>query len=467
MKFISTRLSSATLSFEDTIFQGLADDGGLYVPDFLPQLDEKKISELKKLNYEELFFEITRYFVGDEIPSDDYKKIIKKSYQNFSHQAVAPLKQISPENFLLELFWGPTLAFKDFALQFLGNLLDYFLQKNGKKIVIIGATSGDTGSAAIQGCAACKNVDIFILHPHQKVSAIQRKQMTTVDAKNVFNLAIEGNFDDCQAMVKKMFADQSFLGGKKMVAINSINFARIMAQIVYYFYAGLRLGADKNPVSFVVPTGNFGDIYAGFLAKRMGLKVNKLVVATNSNDILVRFLENNDYRKDKMVETISPSMNIQVSSNFERLLFDAHKAQKSEEKLASLMSEFERTGTLKVSENVLKEIKKDFAGFSCDDETTKKTIGEIFRKTDEILDPHSAIGVSVAQNFIASPNYNKEIIVTLATAHPAKFPESVIEAGAGKPNLPLFLADLDKREEKFSVLKNDLAEVKQFIAKHS
>ncbi len=467
MKFISTRLSSAALSFEDTIFQGLADDGGLYVPDFLPQLDEKKISELKKLNYEELFFEITRYFISDEIPAEDYKKIIKKSYQNFSHQAIAPLKQISPENFLLELFWGPTLAFKDFALQFLGNLLDYFLQKNGKKIVIIGATSGDTGSAAIQGCAACKNVDIFILHPHQKVSAIQRKQMTTVDAENVFNLAIEGNFDDCQAMVKKMFADQSFLGGKKMVAINSINFARIMAQIVYYFYAGLRLGADKNPVSFVVPTGNFGDIYAGFLAKRMGLKVNKLVVATNSNDILVRFLENNDYRKDKMVETISPSMNIQVSSNFERLLFDAHKAQKSEEKLASLMSEFERTGALKVSENVLKEIKKDFAGFSCDDETTKKTIGEIFRKTGEILDPHSAIGVSVAQNFIASADYNKEIIITLATAHPAKFPESVIEAGAGKPNLPLFLADLDKREEKFSVLRNDLEEVKQFIAKHS
>jgi threonine synthase len=345
----------------------------------------------------------------------------------------------------------------------LGNLLDYFLQKNAKEIVIIGATSGDTGSAAIQGCKACKNAQIFILHPHQKVSEIQRKQMTTVIANNVFNLAVEGNFDDCQAMVKKMFSDQNYLKGKKMVAINSINFARIMAQIVYYFYAGLRLGADKNPVSFVVPTGNFGDIYAGFLAKRMGLKINKLVVATNANDILVRFLHNNDYRKEKLIDTISPSMNIQVSSNFERLLFDAHKSQKCEEKLADLMSEFERSGNLKASDEVLKTIQKDFCGFVCDDENTKKTIGEIFNQTAEILDPHSAIGVNVAEKFIKDKNYNGELVISLATAHPAKFCESIVEAGAPEPQLPSFLKDLHHREEKFFVIKNNLAEVQQFI----
>lgn len=467
MKFISTRLAAPTLSFEDAVFQGLASDGGLYVPDFLPQFDEKKISEFKKLSYEELFFEVTRYFVEGEIDAESYKKIIKKSYENFSHQAIAPLKQLSRNNFLLELFHGPTLAFKDFALQFLGNLLDHFLSKRSEEIIIIGATSGDTGSAAIQGCKDCKNVKIFILHPHEKVSAVQRRQMTTISADNIFNLAVEGNFDDCQALVKKMFAEQSFLNGKKMIAVNSINFARIMAQIVYYFYAGLRLGADKTPISFSVPSGNFGDIYAGSLAKRMGLKINKLIIATNSNDILARFLAHNNYRKDKMIETISPSMNIQVSSNFERLLFDAHKTQRSEEKLPELMSEFERTGFLKTSDEVLKTIQKDFEAFSCDDEVTKKTIAEIFEKTGETLDPHSAIGVYAARKFLESKNYNGEFVVSLATAHPAKFPEAVIDAGVPKPALPEFLKDLMKLKEKFSVLKNSLEEVKQFIAERA
>ena len=464
MKFISTRLAAPTLSFEDAVFRGLASDGGLYVPDFLPQFDEKKISEFKKLSYEELFFEVTRYFVESEIDSESYKKIIKKSYENFSHQAIAPLKQLSRNNFLLELFHGPTLAFKDFALQFLGNLLDHFLSKRSEKIVIIGATSGDTGSAAIQGCRGCANAKIFILHPHEKVSAVQRRQMTTTSADNVFNLAVEGNFDDCQALVKKMFAEQSFLSGKKMIAVNSINFVRIMAQIVYYFYAGLRLGADKTPISFSVPSGNFGDIYAGHLAKRMGLKINKLIIATNSNDILVRFLSKNDYRKDAMIETISPSMNIQISSNFERLLFDTYKTQRSEEKLPELMAEFERTGFLKVSDEVLRIIQKDFEAFSCDDENTKKIINEIFKNTGKTLDPHSAIGVYAAHKFFEGKNHNNEFVVSLATAHPAKFPEAVVSAGAPKPTLPTFLKDLMTREENFSVIKNNLEEVKQFIA---
>jgi len=469
MKFISTRLSAPNLSFEEVVLQGLASDGGLYVPDFLPKFTDKDLLRMKKMSYEELFFEVTKYCVDSEIDSETYKKIIAKSYKNFSHSAIAPLKQLSHNEFLLELFHGPTLAFKDFALQFLGNLLDYFLQKRGEKIVIIGATSGDTGSAAIQGCMASKNAQIFILHPHNKVSEVQRRQMTTVIADNVFNIAIEGNFDDCQAMVKKMFAEensgQKFLNGKKMVAVNSINFARIMAQIVYYFYAGLRLGCDdKTPVSFSVPTGNFGDIYAGFLAKRMGLNIRKLIIATNSNDILTRFLKDNDYSRKRLVETISPSMNIQVSSNFERLLFDAYKEKRSEEKVPKLMHEFERSGELKIDEEVLKNIRQTFETYSIDDATTKKTIKEFFEKTAETLDPHTAVGIRAAQEFIKSKNYDGEFVATLATAHPAKFPDAVIDAGAPKPTLPSFLKGLMKRKEKFEVIKNNLESVKQFIS---
>lgn len=416
---------------------------------------------MKKMSYEELFFEVTKYFIDSEIDSDSYKKIIKKSYEKFSHPAIAPLKQLSHNEFLLELFHGPTLAFKDFALQFLGNLLDHFLQKRDEKIVIIGATSGDTGSAAIQGCSACKSAQIFILHPHNKVSDVQRRQMTTVLAPNVFNIALQGNFDDCQALVKKMFADQSFLNGKKMVAVNSINFARIMAQIVYYFYVGARL---NGALSFAVPTGNFGDIYAGFLAKKMGLDIQKLIIATNENDILSRFLNNNDYSKGEMIDTISPSMNIQVSSNFERLLFDAHKEQKCEIKMPELMREFERSGALKVEEDILKNIRKNFEAYTVSDEMTKKTIAETFAKTGETLDPHSAVGVRAAQEFITSKNYNGEFVVTLATAHPAKFPEAVIAAGAPKPTLPKFLKGLMKAKEKFEVVENDLELVKKFIS---
>jgi threonine synthase len=469
MKFISTRLSAPSLSFEEVVLQGLACDGGLYVPDFLPKFSNNDLLKMKTMTYEELFFEITKYFIDSEIDAASYKKIIAKSYKNFSHQGIAPLKQLSHNEFLLELFHGPTLAFKDFALQFLGNLLDYFLTKRSEKIVIIGATSGDTGSAAIEGCKACKNAQIFILHPHNKVSEVQRKQMTSVIADNVFNLAVEGNFDDCQAMVKKMFAEensgQKFLNGKKMVAVNSINFARIMAQIVYYFYAGLRLGADdKNAISFSVPTGNFGDIYAGFLAKKMGLNIRKLIIATNSNDILTRFLNDNDYSRKELIETISPSMNIQVSSNFERLIFDSHKERKLEEKVPLLMHEFEKTGILKIDEEVLKNIRQNFDAYSVDDATTQKTIKEFFEKTGEILDPHTAIGAHAAQKFIAGKNYAGELVVTLATAHPAKFPDAVIAAGSPEPALPNFLKNLTSRKEKFEVIENNVELVKKFIS---
>jgi threonine synthase len=464
MKFISTRLNAPALSFEEVVLQGLATDGGLYVPDFLPKFSEMEISKMKKMTYEELFFEVTKHFIDGEIDDETYKKLIKKSYQNFSHSAIAPLKQLTPNHFLLELFHGPTLAFKDFALQFLGNLLNYFLTKRGEKIVIIGATSGDTGSAAIQGCKACKNAQIFILHPHNKVSAVQRKQMTTVIADNVGNIAVQGNFDDCQSMVKQMFSDQKFLNGKKMVAVNSINFARIMAQIVYYFYAALRLGAsEKTPINFSVPSGNFGDVYAGFLAKRMGLAIGRLIVATNSNDILARFINDNDYSRSDLKDTISPSMNIQVSSNFERLLFDFYKEEKSEKTLGELMKKFEQSGTLKADEKIIKKIRETFDAYAVDDKITKKTIAEFFAKTGETLDPHTAIGVYAAEEFTKNKNYNGEIIITLATAHPAKFPEAIIEAGAPNPALPHFLKDLFNVEEKFTVIEKDLNLVKKFI----
>ncbi len=465
MKYISTRLKSSKKTFEEAILQGLADDGGLYVPETLPVFSSQDLEKLRHLSYEDLFFEITKDFVGDEIYHKIYRDIIQKSYKNFSHPAIAPLKQLNQNEFLLELFHGPTLAFKDFALQFLGNLLNYFLQKNNEKIVIIGATSGDTGSAAIQGCMACDNAQIFILHPHNKVSEVQRKQMTTILAPNVVNIAIKGNFDDCQAMVKKMFASQEFLKGKKMVAVNSINWARIMAQIVYYFYASLRLGATRfNPVSFSVPTGNFGDIYAGFLAKKMGLPVKRLLIATNSNDILTRFINNNDYSKHEMIETISPSMNIQVSSNFERMLFDIHRELKKEKNLANLMQDFEFKGALKVDKDVLTKIKETFSSYTINDQETKNTIHQFYQKTSETLDPHTAVAVLASQKFMQSSDYEKEYIISIATAHPAKFPEAIVQAGLGQPSLPIFLKDLLDKEERMDILDKDLETIKTFIS---
>ena len=465
MKFISTRISAPKLSFEEVVMQGLASDGGLYVPEFLPEFSKEDLAKMRKMSYQDLFFAVTKEFIAKEIDEKTYRQIIEKTYKNFSHEAIAPLKQMSHNLFLLELFHGPTLAFKDFALQFLGNLFEHFLSKNNQRIAIIGATSGDTGSAAIEGCKNCKNAQIFILHPHNKVSNIQRKQMTSVMAENVFNIALEGNFDDCQSMVKKMFGDSKFLGNRKIVAVNSINFARILAQIVYYFYSALSLGnSAETPVSFVVPSGNFGDIYAGFLAKKMGLNINKLVIATNSNDILARFINNNDYSKKSMIETISPSMNIQVSSNFERLLFDYHKAQNQENLMPKLMHEFEEKGALKVEEKIWKNICEDFYAKACDDLQTEKTIKEYFVKCGETLDPHSATGVFVSKEFMKDSAYKGELIISLATAHPAKFPESIIACNLAKPKLPEFLKDLENAKEKFSVIDNDISAVKQFIS---
>ncbi len=465
MKYISTRQNAPDLNFEGVVLQGLATDGGLYVPEFFPKFSEAEIEEMSKLSYQDLVFKVIKPFIGDEIPDDDLSKIIKKSYSTFSHKAIAPTKQLSDNEYILELFHGPTLAFKDFALQMLGNFFDYFLEKRNKKVTVIGATSGDTGSAAIMGCKNCKNIDIFILHPHNRVSDVQRKQMTTVISKNVTNIAVKGNFDDCQHMVKTMFANQDFLKGRQMAAVNSINWARIMSQIVYYFYCATRIGKNtKYPVSFSVPTGNFGDIYAGYVAKKMGLPISKLIVATNKNDILTRFIKDNDYSTKKTYRNFIPSMNIQVSSNFERLLFDAHNSLSKENKIvAELMSKFESIKSLSVTDDVLKYITEYFDSYCIDDKETCKLVKSLYEETSEVIDPHSAIGIGAGRLYMNSKEYKGEAVVTLRTAHPAKFPEAIKKSLGFEADLPNFLSDLMDKKEEMDILPNDLEKVKEFI----
>ena len=450
MKFISTRGESPAVNFEEAILTGLASDGGLFIPESLPQFDQTTISGWVNLSYQELAFNIFKPFIDGEIEDKQLKQIIAKSYSTFRHPAIAPLVQTDHKEWVLELFHGPTLAFKDFALQFLGNLLDYFLSKRNQKVVVLGATSGDTGSAAIEGCRHCKNIDIFILHPHNRVSDVQRRQMTTVLDDNVHNIAIDGNFDDCQNIVKASFRDQSFLpNDKQLVAVNSINWARIMAQIVYYFYAAIAVGAPQKALSFSVPTGNFGDIFAGYLAKKMGLPINKLIIATNQNDILHRCISNNDLTIKPLQHTLSPSMDIMMSSNFERLLFDLH--QRDGLKVKTLMNDF-NGGSMQLDEDVLITAKQAFASYSLDDNETLKSINNINQYNGYLIDPHSAIAVAAARLF---KKENDETIICLATAHPLKFPEAMEKAGVSMNiDLPPHVADLFDREERFIVLEN-------------
>ena len=460
MKYISTRGQAPALNFEEVLLTGLAPDGGLYVPEQLPRYSREEIATWAGLDYTELAFKIIQPFVADTIPANDLKAIIDDTYIDFRHPAIAPLVQLDHNEWVLELFQGPTLAFKDFALQMLGRLLDYVLERRHQKVVILGATSGDTGSAAIQGCKRCKNIDIFILHPHQRVSEVQRRQMTTVLGDNIHNIAVEGNFDDCQAMVKASFGAQQFLPeGRQLVAVNSINWARIMAQIVYYFYAALTLGGPHRPVSFSVPTGNFGDIYAGYLARQMGLPIAQLVVATNENDILHRFLSSNNYSRNPLRHTLSPSMDIVISSNFERLLFDCYERDGAA--IAQLMSDFNK-GDVSISEAAFAKARALFDSYAVDDAETVATIGEVWERCEYLLDPHSAIGVQAARQCRRD---KITPMITLATAHPAKFPDAVMRAGyPSVPPLPHHMADLFEREERCTVLPNDIAKVQQFVA---
>jgi|TARA_R110002124_G_scaffold125532_1_gene284804 threonine synthase len=463
VRYISTRGEAPALGFEDVLLTGLATDGGLYVPESLPHFSLEEIRSWRGLSYSELAFKVMHPFVDDAIPAEDFRRMLDETYGDvFAHKAVAPLVQLDTNEWVMELFRGPTLAFKDFALQLLGRLLDYVLEKRKQHVVIMGATSGDTGSAAIEGCRRCEHVDIFILHPHERVSEVQRRQMTTVKGDNIHNIAVRGNFDDCQRMVKASFGDQSFLGGQtQLAAVNSINWARIMAQIVYYFHASLALGGPDRSMAFSVPTGNFGDIFAGYLAKKMGLPISQLVIATNRNDILHRFMSGNRYEQLQLEHTLSPSMDIMVSSNFERLLFDLHGRDGAAVKD---LLENATKGPVSIEDYRWKHARKLFDSDAVGDEGTTDTIREVFDQNEYLLDPHTAIGVRAARNCRRDPAVP---MITLGTAHPSKFPDAVLRSGVkAEPSLPVHMSDLFEREERYTVLDNDLSAVQDFIAKH-
>lgn len=459
MKYISTRGEAPVLEFSDVLLQGLARDGGLYLPETWPQFDADTIASFAGKPYQDVAFEVISPFVAGAIPEDDLKSMIAEAYDGFRHPAVTPLVQTGPNTFILELFHGPTLAFKDVAMQLLGRMMDYVLTERGLRATIVGATSGDTGGAAIEAFRGRERTDIFILFPDGRVSSVQRRQMTTPAEKNVHALALNGDFDDCQAIVKGMFNHFSFRDRVALSGVNSINWARIMAQIVYYFYAGLALGAPGRPVAFSVPTGNFGDIFAGYLARQMGLPVAQLIIATNRNDVLHRVMTTGSYGRQTLEHSLSPSMDITVSSNFERLLFDLYDRDGGA--VAELMRDFDR-GDIHFSEQAMQRARALFSSHRVSDEETCAQIAATWRDCEYLLDPHSAIGVKAA---LASGLDSRVPVVTLATAHPAKFPQAIQRAEIGvEPPLPLHLVDLFDRSERFEVLPNDLAAVQSFMA---
>ncbi|MGH8432765.1 MAG: threonine synthase, partial [Solimonas sp.] len=449
----------APLGFEEIMLAGLARDGGLYLPAEWPRFSKAEIAGLKGLPYGELAFRIMRPFVGEAFDEATFRRLIGEAYASFDTSDVAPLVKLGEDGLhLLELFHGPTLAFKDVALQLLGRLLDHTLRARNRHATIVGATSGDTGSAAIEAVRERKAIDIFMLHPHGRVSEVQRRQMTTVLAPNVHNIAVAGTFDDCQDLAKACFNDLAFRDRHALTAVNSINFARVMAQIVYYFWAAVRLGAPDRPVAFAVPTGNFGNVYAGYAAKCMGLPVHHFVVAANANDILTRFFESGAMTMAGVVPTLSPSMDIQISSNFERLLFDLY--DRNGKALADAMAEFRRIGTLAVGANAMAHVRTLFDSGRLDDEGTVAAIADCRRRFGETIDPHTAVGYAVAQQHRRDP---KVPMVVLATAHPAKFPDAVARATGERPRLPDRLADLMERAERADRLPNDVEALKALI----
>jgi len=458
VRYISTRGASPALSFAEATMAGLAPDGGLYLPESWPQLDADLIASFSGATYQEVAFHVMQPFVGDDLPAEDLKGLIDKAYSRFNHAAIAPLKQLSEQHWLLELFHGPTLAFKDFALQLLGHLFEYLLERQDTHLTIIGATSGDTGSAAIDALAGREHVDIFMLHPHERVSDVQRRQMTTVQAPNVFNLAIDGTFDDAQALVKQGFGDDQMRQKLNLSAVNSINWTRVMAQIVYYFYAAAQLGAPTKPVSFSVPTGNFGDIFAGYCARQMGLPIDRLIVATNQNDILHRAIQAGDYSANGVTPTMSPSMDIQVASNFERLLFDC--MGRDGRAMAQTMAEFNDTKALSIPKATLTQIKQVFASGRADEEETALMIRQAFETTGELLDPHTAVGLLAARGQ-AGAGFSP--LVVLATAHPGKFRAAVERACGTRPSLPRHMAGLFDREERYERLANDFDALRAYV----
>ena len=456
MKYISTRGQAPELTFEDAMLTGLARDGGLYVPETIPQLSTDDIKAMAGKSYEEIAFQVMRPFVGDTFSDDDFKGIIERAYKGFGHAARAPLVQLDHGHYLLELFHGPTLAFKDFAMQLIGQLFQTALSRRNERVTIVGATSGDTGSAAIEAFRGLDNVDVFIMYPHGRISEVQRRQMTTPSEINVHALAMDGDFDDCQARLKDMFNDFEFRDGVRLAGVNSINWARVLAQVVYYFSSAVSVGAPDRKVSFTVPTGNFGDIFAGYIAKRMGLPIDRLVVATNQNDILHRCLSGQGYHKGETSPSISPSMDIQVSSNFERALFDAYDLDGNA--VSQLMDELKQGG-FDVSQGAMEVLQSHFDSGRASEEETSSTITETLKTSGELLCPHSAIGVKVANDQPAS----ETPMITLATAHPAKFPDAVEAASGIRPPLPARMADLYERDERVTRIANNLDALKDHI----
>ena len=451
MIYVSTRDNSKEFSFEEVFIKGLADDGGLYVPKSLKKYNSQELSKLKNLNYNEISTEIINQFSSDFISKKELSYLIKKSYSKFRENEVVKISNIG-ELKLLELFHGPTLAFKDVAMQFIGNLYEYYLSKNDKKINIVVATSGDTGAAAINAIQGKSNLNIFVLHPNNRISSVQRKIMTTVEEKNVFNIAIEGNFDDCQNIVKSMFSDLEFSRSINMSGVNSINWARIIAQTVYYFYTYFKL--NKKSISFSVPTGNFGDVFAGYLAKKMGLPIEKLIVATNENDILHRAISNGDYISKKVKETLSPSMDIQLASNFERLIYYINNSDS--EKTGEIMKKI-KLNSYQIENKNLEIIKKDFLSESCNEKETLDIIKKNYEENNIILDPHTAVGVGAANKL----SFND--CVVLSTAHPCKFPDATNNAINMHEKLPVELEHVLNKDEHFQILKNNSEDVKNFI----
>ncbi|WP_282022127.1 threonine synthase [Ruegeria faecimaris] len=459
MKYVSTRGQAPELSFEEAMLTGLARDGGLYLPAEIPVLSHDEIAALAGLSYEDIAFRVMWPYVSGSFGEDEFKQIIARAYKGFGHDARAPLKQLNENHFLLELFHGPTLAFKDFAMQLIGQLFQVALKRRGDRVTIVGATSGDTGSAAIEAFRGLDAVDVFILYPHGRVSEVQRRQMTTPSDSNVHALAVDGDFDDCQAALKDMFNDFDFRDGVKLAGVNSINFARVLAQIVYYFSAAVSLGAPHRKVSFTVPTGNFGDIFAGYLAKRMGLPIDRLVVATNQNDILHRCLAGEGYFKGDTIPSISPSMDIQVSSNFERALYYAYDEDGNS--VAQLMDEL-KTGGFNVSQGAMEALRESFDSGRVSEEETLATITATLAHSTELVCPHTAVGIKVAEEHRDA----NVPMITLATAHPAKFPAAVENASGVHPPLPSRMSDLYERPERVTRIANDLGALEDHIKGH-
>ncbi|MEO0362678.1 MAG: threonine synthase [Pseudomonadota bacterium] len=457
MRYISTRGEAPALSFEEAMLTGLARDGGLYVPETWPRMTTAEIAALAGESYEEVAFRVMRPFIGDAFDDEGFRAIIGRAYARFGHRLRAPLKQIGEEVWLLELHHGPTLAFKDAAMQLIGQMFEVALKRRGERVTIVGATSGDTGSAAIEAFRGLDAVDLFILYPHGRVSEVQRRQMTTPTEANVHAFAVEGDFDDCQAALKAMFNDFEFRDRVRLAGVNSINWARVLAQVVYYFTAAVALGAPGRPLSFAVPTGNFGDVFAGYVAKRMGLPIAKLVIATNQNDILHRTVESGAHEKRGVTPSTSPSMDIQVSSNFERLLFDLYDREGAA--VQALMAELQGGG-FTLSQGALDRLREEFGSARYGEAEVAALIATYAEETGEVLCPHSAIGAGAAAAHAAAGGGPT---VALATAHAAKFPDAVEAACGARPALPPRMADLYERDERITVLPNDLSALKSKI----